>query len=106
MLLQTEHLNPHAVVRSLQAEIQDPQCVGKNNILMSFGTRGPFGSMAINRYLHKHTPNTQVYYKALNSSPDTYPQGLTKTQLLQLLPQGTKGICIAYAPPELGRQDT
>jgi hypothetical protein len=90
MLLQTEHLNPHAVVRSLQAEVQDPHCVGKNNMLMSFGPRGPFGSMAINRYLHKHTPNTPVYYKALNSSPDTYPQGLTKTQLLQLLPRNQR----------------
>jgi hypothetical protein len=98
MLLQTDHLNPQDVVRSLEAETQDPQCVGKNNILMSFGTKRPFGSMAINRYLHKHTPNTQVYYKALNSSPATYPQGLTKSQLLHLLPPGTKGICVAYAP--------
>jgi hypothetical protein len=90
MLMQTAHLNPAEVVKSLQEEVRNPQCIGRDNILMSFSPRGPFGSMAINRYLYKHTIGTQVYYQALPRTPETYHPGMTKQQFLESLQQAPR----------------
>jgi hypothetical protein len=102
MLLQQAHLDPRHVVSSLQAELNDPHCVGKTLLTQSFGARGPFNRMAINRYLYKHTQHTQVYYKHLRTEDPNNTTGLTRAQIMALLPEGTKGVGIGYNPPELG----
>jgi hypothetical protein len=93
MLLQTNNMSPQQVEHSLTQEIQKPNCEGRDNIRLSFNIRGPFGTMAINRYLHNHA-EAQVYYKVVASEQQT-ERGLDEAQFQQCLPPGTKGACIA-----------
>lgn len=96
MLLQQESIIPHVVIESLNQDLQQPQCIGKDHLRGSYGQAGPFSSTAFNRYLYKHsTPS--VYYKCILT--DSRNQvGLTKEQFLNLLPPGAKGALIGYTP--------
>ena len=100
MLTQNLCIHPQNVVTSLRHEIQDPHCIGRDNIILSFRDGGPFGVMAINRYLFKHAAE-QVYYKTVIREAQTL-EGLNEAQFKALLPQGTKGACIAFEPPGYG----
>jgi hypothetical protein len=94
MLLQTENIHPVYVVQSLNQDVNDPQCVGKNILRESFGTTGPFCSTAINRYLSKHA-EPMVHYKTLLRDVDN-ASGLTEAEFTALLPAGAKGVGVAF----------
>ena len=96
MLTQDVNMHPQRVVTSLDSETRDPHCIGRDNIILSYRDRGPFGVMAINRYLFKHAQQ-KVYYKMAVREAQTM-DGLDEEQFKALLPPGTKGACIAFEP--------
>jgi exonuclease III len=100
MLLQRESIVPHEIIRSLNMDVQDPHCIGREVLRSSYGQVGPLSTMAVNRYLYKHSSEATVYYKNILTE-DQNQGGLTKADFLALVPPDTKGALIAYSPPGL-----
>lgn len=99
MLLQRESIVPQNIISSLNTDVQNPASIGKEVLRSSYGQVGPLSSMAVNRYLYKHS-ETVAYYKNILTE-DQNQEGLTKAAFTALVPPGTRGALIAYTPPGL-----